>query len=243
MLNLGLWQLRRLDERQDQNNLYYDRLELNLLDIRDLKDLAANTSGDIQADLKKPEFQNLEFRKVQLTGKYIEPEREAIVRNRTLDGRPGVWALTVFQASGSSQQTESSNTFIVNRGWIPRELSSSACSKGAEEAEAARPPLGEVELIGILRVPQGNADSNQWEKCLSRVRLEGFSDLTGFPYWIQLVEYNPADADGQGPTLLDSPDRGNGPHFSYAVQWFIFTAILIGGYITILWRRNKMSAG
>ncbi len=242
LLNLGLWQLRRLDQRQTENNLYYDRLELNELGIQDLRNLAESASGDIRQDLKKPEFQNLEFRKIRLTGKYIELDREAVIRNRTLNGRPGVWALTAFQAAGSSSSPEPASTFIINRGWIPRELSSPDCSKGAIEAKEATAPSGEIELVGILRVPQGYADSDQWEKCLPRIQLEGFLDLTGFPYWIQLVEYSSPFAAAEIPTPLDSPDRGDGPHFSYAVQWFIFTAIVAGGYMTILWRRNKSLA-
>jgi cytochrome oxidase assembly protein ShyY1 len=39
------------------------------------------------------------------------------------------------------------------------------------------------------------------------------------------------------PTVLDLPELDEGPHFSYAVQWFIFSTIAIVGYPLIL-RRN-----
>jgi cytochrome oxidase assembly protein ShyY1 len=40
------------------------------------------------------------------------------------------------------------------------------------------------------------------------------------------------------------PDLSNGPHFSYARQWFFFASIGVVAYIVIAWRtaRGKQEA-
>ena len=38
------------------------------------------------------------------------------------------------------------------------------------------------------------------------------------------------------PLPLPTPDLGEGPHLSYAVQWFIFTLIGLVGYPLVLAR-------
>jgi cytochrome oxidase assembly protein ShyY1 len=43
---------------------------------------------------------------------------------------------------------------------------------------------------------------------------------------VQLAGQEPPLADDQ-PVLLEEPDTGLGPHLSYALQWFVFTAMLL----------------
>ena len=40
----------------------------------------------------------------------------------------------------------------------------------------------------------------------------------------------------------DDIDLSDGPHLSYAIQWFSFTAILIAGSLA-LWRQSRLRAG
>jgi hypothetical protein len=53
---------------------------------------------------------------------------------------------------------------------------------------------------------------------------------------IQLQTQDPALAAGQ-PVVLDLPDSSLGPHLSYALQWFTFTAMLLVFY-PLLARRS-----
>ena len=52
---------------------------------------------------------------------------------------------------------------------------------------------------------------------------------------VQLSEQSPRP-EGDLPIVLDPPELDQGPHLSYAVQWFIFTTIAIVGYLLILRR-------
>ena len=55
---------------------------------------------------------------------------------------------------------------------------------------------------------------------------------------MQLVTSDPPEpppvADAPGLVALGPPTPDEGPHLSYAVQWFIFTTIAAGGYVLLL---------
>ena len=120
MINLGFWQLRRLEERRDLNALQAER----------------TAAAVVAADALSPEIAAggvgaVEYRVVEVTGRYRASD-EVAVRNRTLSGLPGVWLLTpLVPAEGPA--------LVVNRGWVPQSSSD----------PAARPPTpvpdGEVQ--------------------------------------------------------------------------------------------------
>ena len=223
LANLGVWQLNRLEQRQAQNNIFNSR-QTQLLEEADIQKISTLKENENNT------YKDFEFRKIELTGTYYELERESVVRQRTLMGRPGVWLLTPFRAQGL-------NTFIINRGWVPRELSPKAC-RGRDEvlpqSEQSKPATTQIKITGILRLPEAVNSSAEWTKCLSKVELSGYQDLTNFPFWIQITEY-----EGVGPLFLESPDRGNGPHLSYAIQWFIFTSLVLIIYPLVLIKNNR----
>ena len=49
------------------------------------------------------------------------------------------------------------------------------------------------------------------------------------PMYIDLVSSEPAEGAIPEPTLL--PELDEGPHLSYAVQWFIFSACVAAGWV------------
>ena len=58
------------------------------------------------------------------------------------------------------------------------------------------------------------------------------------PAWVQLQREVPTPP-GRVPRLLPAPELTEGPHLSYAIQWFIFSTIAIVGYPLILRRRAR----
>ena len=215
MVSLGFWQLNRLDQRQSQNQQVQEKFAEQSVGLRDLRALGPGQKDD------------LEFRRIIIRGQFNDSQ-EGIVRNRTKDGRPGVWVLTPFESSGSA--------IIVNRGWVPRELSDPDCRpEGGELNPDTIAPVGEIQITGLLRKTEGTSSDSEPKKCLSRIELDRFQNITDFAYWVQLTE-NPIE---DGPRLLDFPDRGNGPHLSYAAQWFIFALIALVGYPLILRHNYK----
>jgi cytochrome oxidase assembly protein ShyY1 len=78
-------------------------------------------------------------------------------------------------------------------------------------------------------------------KVLARVdlaRVDAQVDEAVLPAYLQLTTSRPAEppAPAGTPALeaLGPPDISEGPHFSYAVQWAIFSTIAAGGYVLLL---------
>ncbi len=216
MLNLGFWQLRRLEERRDLNALQVERTA------------AAVVTPDALADeITARGVEGVEYRVVEVTGSYL-PEDEVAVRGRTLNGAPGVWLLTpLMPAEGQG--------LVVNRGWVPQ--------SGSDPA--GRPPsavpAGEVTVGGWVRLSEqraglGVADPTEGRLAsLARpdiTRLAAQLDYPVQPYYLQLNSQNPPSGDF--PVMVALPAPGDGPHLGYAAQWFIFSAIGVVGYPLVL---------
>lgn len=84
MVNLGFWQLRRLDERRDRNELVASRLALPPVPVEDL--VAAGDGAEVTDDIR--------FRPVTATGRYDGPT--TAVRT-TQDGATGAWVLSTLE--------------------------------------------------------------------------------------------------------------------------------------------------
>lgn len=214
LANLGLWQLRRLDERQDRNALVEARSNEEPVPIEDL----------LSADVA-----DVQFRRVEVTGTFVRAA-SVLVDNRTLDGQAGAWVLDAVELS-------SGETVIVNRGFVP-------FVDGIDVPYPLQPD-GEVTFEAVLAADAGrscasapidDADIAARYSCedldviaadlgvtiRQSVDIRAIQPLTG------------SDVDRPSPVPL--PDLGNGPHFGYAVQWFIFTTIAIVGYPLVLRR-------
>ncbi|CAN5669734.1 SURF1 family protein [soil metagenome] len=225
MVLLGLWQLRRLDERRSANDLIERRSSQEVVGVTEL--IAANDGG-AAADRHL-------YRQVIARGVYLADE-EVLVRSRSLEGAPGSWVLTPLLL-------DSGTAVVVNRGWIPNDGSRDVAPPGAE------PPEGDVAVRGLLYPSQqrsglGPADPPDGQLAtlaradLGRLQRQVEPDL--LPAYVQLTDSEPAG--GELPRALGPPEPSEGRHLGYAVQWFIFATIGLGGYPLILRRvaRDKV---
>ncbi len=172
--------------------------------------VAARSFGepiDVDTALGQP-IDDLEFTAVLTSGQWIEPSLIRVA-NRSQDGQAGEWQVGLFETTNGTQ-------LLVNRGFIPREL------------ESAAPP-GDTNLTGWLRESRelerfGVADTGESIRA-PRLDIEAFEQRFGqsyAPMWLQLE--GPTDVD-QFPDPVPLPELNSGPHFSYAVQWFIFASL------------------
>lgn len=217
LVNLGLWQLRRLDERREHNSL-----------------LAARTAApvvDVAAEPEPADPDVLVYREGAATGTYVADE-EVLVRSRSLNGSPGAWVLTpLLLADGRA--------VVVNRGWIP------AVGHPTLPPDAAA-PSGQVSVRGLLQAtqrrgsfgpvdpPDGRLDT------LARVDLERLGQQVAeplYPLYLQLEAQEPPAGDL--PALVPPPPRDEGPHLSYAIQWFTFAVMGVGAYGLIIRRTAR----
>lgn len=221
MVTAGFWQLHRLSERRDRNNVVTSRSEMPIAEILELVD----------ADDSYDRGNEIEFRPIRATGVYHGAD-QVLIRNRTYQGSAGYWVLTPLRLRNGE-------AVAVNRGWIPH-----GAGTGTSPADFA-PPAGEVEVEGLLRstvTAQGLQQADPPRGVLAEMarpdlaRLAQQLDVDLLPVYVQLrVQSPPVDSL---PIPIPPPDLGEGSHLAYAVQWFVFATIAAIGYPLIM-RRNR----
>jgi len=225
MAVLGLWQLRRLDEKRDYKALVEARQEAPAMDVREVVPADAEVGSNAVDEVL--------HRTVTATGVY-EDDDTVVVENRTYNGAPGGWVLTPLRLDDRT-------AVVVNRGFVGFDR--------AGDIVAPLAPGGEVTVAGIVFPSQQRGSFGPTDPAdgvldvLARVDLDRLAaqvDYDVMPAYVQLVDSTPPErpvAEG-APALvaLGPPDPDRGPHFSYAVQWFIFTTIAAGGYVVVLRR-------
>jgi surfeit locus 1 family protein len=226
LVNLGLWQLRRLDEKRDFNSLVASRSEQAVEPITDVLPASADFAD---AD-------PVVFRQVTAEGTYLADE-EVIVRSRTYQSQAGAWLLTPLRLDDGT-------AVVVNRGWVPIQA-------GIEKEPTWAPPAGRVEVEGLLVAtqtrgrfgavdPEGERLETIARADVGRIQEQVDEDLV--PAVLQLDTQTPAQPD-DFPVAIGPPELSEGPHLNYAGQWFIFATIAAVGYPLILRRiaRNKQA--
>jgi cytochrome oxidase assembly protein ShyY1 len=206
---LGRWQLGRLEERRAHNAL-----------VSANATAPARPVADVLAVDQPPRAQD-EWSRVIVRGTY-DARHQILVRYRQLDGEPGFNVLTPLLQSDRT-------AVLVNRGWIARS------SAGGEPATPPPPPRGEVEVVGRVRLSEP-ADPGEGRPRDGQVRVIAVDQIAAIlPYpvldgYVELVTERPEgpNPDTQ-PRPVPAPELSEGPHLAYAIQWFIFAAIAIGG--------------
>lgn len=212
MIRLGIWQLDRLTGRRAFNANYLQQSTAIPLDLNHLTEDA--------------QLETMAYRPVVVTGHY-DHSREMAIRNQSWDNQPGVHLLTPLIIAGSDR------IVLVDRGWIPLDAYQTGNWQAFHEP-------GTVQVSGILRLSQsptfgGRPDPTpvpgQWASAWNFVDLplisRQFSPIP-LPVYIQQAP----DPNWTALPYRTQPtiELTEGPHLSYAIQWFAFTAILAIGY-------------
>lgn len=223
MINLGFWQIRRLEERQDRNS--------------EISAIVEAEPQEIESLLSLPTLPP-EHTPALVVGRYSD-EHSFLVANRTFDTEPGNWLVTPMELSDGT-------VVVISRGWVPR-----LWAAGVHEQDLSAPD-GEVVVVGraFRSVGGGSIGSDDIAVLteLNRLDLDRVVELTGLAVadlWVQLNEQQP-DAQRPGAASLPIPvppeSLDDGPHLSYAFQWFFFSAGAVVVYGLILRRRHRESS-
>jgi len=210
LASLGLWQLDRHDQRAARNAAVVARADLPPVDV-----------ADALAEVDDPD--DLRFRTLRATGTY--GDEVLLVDNRSLDGLPGAWVLAPLRLDDGT-------VLVVNRGFG---------FVDAGELDPPPNPEGVVALEGTVATWEGgcgvrrDGDGPVGSACLDRAAAEEAFGAEVLPLVVQRQVADPAEADVLEP--VPAPELGDGPHRSYAVQWFAFASMAAITYVLILRRR------
>jgi cytochrome oxidase assembly protein ShyY1 len=208
-VGLGFWQLRRLHDRRASNALIRSHRAGSVVDVTS----ASQPLG------------RLTYRPADATGRYDAAD-EVLVFGRALNEEPGHLVVTPLVLGDGS-------AVLVIRGWVPFEMQT-------PPARQAAPPRGPVSVKGYFVPDEGDGRGVPEDGVIRALDVRGIAstlpyDVAALP--IQLRAQDPPQtADLPRPYPL--PELSEGPHLSYAIQWFLFAMIaLIGG--VVLFRRDR----
>lgn len=230
MVNLGLWQLRRLHQRLQNNAAIEARMNAAAIPLDE-----ALARYDVHAPLTDPS--SIAYRHVTVSGRYDAAD-EVLLRSRSEGGHPGFHVLTpLVLADGRA--------LLVDRGWVPY-------TDSEPPLPDAAPASDRVTLSGLMRLsepePSGLFKSispqDPASGPLSKTFYANPARLQAqFPYrlidaYLELATQQPPQS-GELPVPPDAPVLTNGPHLSYAIQWFSFTTIAVVGFGVVVERRSR----
>lgn len=206
-VKLGEWQLDRLEQRRNTNAL-----------------VQRHTSQDPQPYeniMNKVITDEDTWQPVTLTGTYTGETFHVGYRNQ---GGTGAEVLSVMEAHDGRE-------VLVNRGFIPR-------PQGAPDPDPPAAPSGEVTVTGyVQRDERGRDDAiTPHEFHIRLINSVAISEWLGRDLvngYVAVTDSSPADDPLLRPIALPALDD-EGPHESYAWQWFSFTLIAVIGVIVLI---------
>jgi surfeit locus 1 family protein len=229
LIRLGFWQLDRLGQRRTANAHLVGRLEMPPIDLQG--------QALVPADV--------DLRRATVRGAY-DFSQEMVLRNRAFDGAPGVHIITPLRITGTAKAV------LVDRGWIPYDQAA------PENRKIYDQPAGEIEIAGVLHQSQPRLNSispadppltpdrprlDQWFR-VDIPRIQQQLPYTVLPVFLEqgqpnLSSLSPASTSIALPRPDIQIDLSDGPHLSYAIQWFSFALILLVGYVTLFVKQTS----
>ncbi len=204
-VGLGIWQLDRLAQRRAAN------VETGQARNAPLVHLAA--------DRERPN--NLDQRRVTATGQF-DRERMFVLWGRPYRGSPGVELVVPLRLTGSD------TAVLVNLGFVP------AADAVHFDPAIVRLPA-EDSVVGLAQaIPLdpgwGRPMVSRGDTAWRHIELTAVTARLPYPVLPVIIHRTPRDSVGGYPRPLEPAPLDDGPHLSYALQWFSFAVIaLVGG--------------
>lgn len=225
---LGRWQLSRFEEKDARASAIetnYQRAPVPL----------ASVLADPTSQLAPEQV----WVKVTATGRYAA-DRQLYVRGRAYQGGQGYEILVPFLVDGGA-------TLLVDRGWV------AIAATAAELPAVPSAPPDQLTITGWLKpgedvrtsgLPQGQLGSVNLEQAWAQLegRLPGAAGRRSYAAYLVLgQEQLPGGTTPARPVPLEAPVPDRGPHFAYALQWWL-TAGLGVAFVIYLYRSRPGAA-
>ncbi len=210
---LGFWQLGRLEERREANRV------AAAARAQPARELAVGADRTVEA---------LSERWVEATGEF-DHTHEIVLRGQAFMGTPGVLVVTPLRLEAGD------SAVLVLRGFVP-------------SADAVRADLDSLREPGTMRVrglataiasgggqPLEHAGRTTW----ARLDLAALRARLPYPLLPVLLRQTPAAGLPSLPRRLPAPELSEGPHLSYAVQWFAFAVMAVAFGVLIVGKAKR----
>ena len=148
-------------------------------------------------------------------------DHERLWRGRSYQGIPGVALVTPLRLPDGA-------AVLVDRGWVPSADAYHVDERAYREADT-------TEVLGLgMPAPRGRGD-------VDPAKLRDSLPYPLLPFVIQILPPPTAPDRPLPPGLVrwPMPELSNGPHLSYAIQWFSFAVIILVGSVAWLRRQGR----
>ncbi len=217
MVRLGFWQLDRLAQRRASNAELVQQLALPPLSLAgDALPAELVDGGDLTA---------LKNRAASARGTY-DFSHQVVLKLQNWQGQPGVHLITPLLIEGSSRAVLA---VLVDRGWVPY-------AEAAPDSQRQFDEPGPVTVTGRFQLSQPlpaaatqpGSPQAEWYR-LDIAALQAQVPYPLLPVYIQ--QSPPPGGNVKLPYRVEPVyDLSDGPHLSYAIQWYSFAVIFGGGY-------------
>lgn len=208
-VNLGYWQLDRLEQRRERNEAVAVHENAPVLEW---------------SEVFGPEITEADqWQRVRVSGVF-DGEHQFVVRYRSNNGQSGYEILTPLR-------TEDGRHLLVNRGFGVRP------SDQDFPTTAPPAPTGQVTIVGHVRRNERGPE-NAAVPVNGLVRLINSDAIAqALPYplvngYVGVLELTPPSGGDLVPVM--PPELTEGNHLSYAVQWFMFSAMAAVGLVVLI---------
>jgi surfeit locus 1 family protein len=179
------------------------------------------------------------YRRATVRGQY-DFDRELVIRGRLYRGTPGVHIVTPLRPEGAD------TAVLVNRGFVPTP------DAGFPPSPLPyREPLGgTIEGIAIGIPDAGDGQPLETDRGVTWHRLDLSAVRARLPYPVApyyLIEEADSTKTPEHtikghviPIRIEPPPLDDGPHLSYAVQWFLIGGAALGFGIVFVRRRAEV---
>jgi surfeit locus 1 family protein len=208
-VRLGIWQVHRLEQRRARNAVIAARRALPPIRL-------GAAAGGLVPD-------SVYDHRVVARGTY-DYSAERLWTGRTYEGTPGVAVLTPLRLADGGEGREGAPMAVyVDRGWVPSPDGIHIDQTAVREGDTAT-----VEGLAMA-APRARRD-------LDIARLQ---DSVSYPLLPFIIQQTPSVRPSDGPSVRrlfrwPTPVLDDGPHLSYAIQWFSFALITLIGTAVLL---------
>jgi len=207
-VNLGEWQLDRLAQRKERNATTI---------INEQKPVQP-----YEQVFTRPITDADQWQRVEARGTF-DAQHQFVVRYRSNGDADGYEVVTPLRTP--------TGAVLVDRGFIPLQRGTQIPSV------APAPPTGEVTVVGHVRRDEKGrrAATTPVGNQMRLINSQAVAATLPYPIatgYIGLLTVQPEQQGGFQPIKL--PELSEGPHFWYALQWFMFTAVAAAGIVVFI---------
>lgn len=215
-VRLGFWQLSRLHERRAHNAVI----------------AAQRLDAPVEFSALPRDTGAAHYRAAHVEGRY-DYLHEVVLASRTRQGSPGVEIFTPVRMAGSD------TAVLVDRGWVYSPDGATVDLARWREGDSAH-----VDgYVGTYMPDDGVTTSAFGPRVVRRTSRSEITAKVPYPVAPYFLIVTSDSAGRAHPARRERPVLDEGPHRSYAIQWFAFAFIAIGGAAAVVLREREERRG